>query len=118
MVFLAGFSFDSFGLTPWLFFFSDPGHGHTQYYLYGSGSTSPPPGFSAGMSTGPLPLSALKQWNLDQSFLRFAFYPPGYSLALCRLNISCMAVSGDRYFLLTATHGVTSILTRLGCCQQ
>lgn len=90
------------------------GHGHTQDFLYGPGSTSPPPGFSAGMPTGPLPLSAHKQWNLDQSLLRFAFYPPGYSLAPCRLDISCMPVFGDRYFLLTATHGVTSILTRLG----
>lgn len=75
------------------------GRGHTQYFLYSPGSTSPPPGFSAGMSTGPLPLSAHKQWNLDQAFLRLAFYPPGYSLAPCRLDISCMAVSRPVFFV-------------------
>lgn len=92
----------AFSLTPpalLLGFSLTPGHGHTQDFLPSPGSTSPPPGFSAGMSIGPLPLSAQKQWNLEQSFLRLAFYPPGYCLAPCRLDFSCMAVSRPVFFV-------------------
>ncbi|TFA99141.1 hypothetical protein CCMA1212_008883 [Trichoderma ghanense] len=46
------------------------------------------PGFSAGTVSGPLPLSALDRASWTNAFLRFVFYPPGYSGALCCLDVS------------------------------
>lgn len=118
MVFPIGFFFGSFGLTSWL-------------------SLTPETATRKISFTALVPLLRYRPRDIQR----------GYQPALCRSQpinngtwtslfsallfthlaipwryadwiLAAWRCPETGYFLLTATHGVTSILTRLGCCQQ